>query len=90
VAHAHYVTLKRGIIGSLDLYQWLNQLRNGDQSAYRNLTIQLENEDHTAVALTWKIFRARIIKHVNGPLNAQGCDVAMEEVTLPDERLELE
>ncbi len=25
------VTMKRGIIGSLDLYQWLNQVRNGDQ-----------------------------------------------------------
>ena len=24
------VTLKRGVIGSLNLYQWLNQIRNGD------------------------------------------------------------
>ena len=24
------VTLKRGIIGSLDLYQWLDEIRNGD------------------------------------------------------------
>ena len=29
------VTMKRGIIGSLDLYQWLNQIRNGDQNAMR-------------------------------------------------------
>ena len=28
------VTLKRGIIGSLDLYQWLNDIRNGDQNAF--------------------------------------------------------
>jgi hypothetical protein len=34
--------------------------------------------------------RARIIKHVSGPLNAQGCDVAIEELTLACERLELE
>src|SRR6476620_10435958 len=32
------VTLKRGIIGSLSLYQWLNQIRNGDQSAMRTVT----------------------------------------------------
>jgi phage tail-like protein len=90
LAHAHDVTLKRGIIGSLDLYQWLNEIRNGDQNALRNVTIQLQNEDHTSVALTWKLFRARIVKHVSGPLNAKGCDVAMEELTLAYERLELE
>ena len=42
------VTMKRGIIGSLTLYQWLNQIRNGDQNALRNVVIQLQNEDHTA------------------------------------------
>ena len=34
------VTLKRGIIGSLDLYAWLDQIRNGDQNAMRTVTIQ--------------------------------------------------
>jgi phage tail-like protein len=84
------VTLRRGLIGSLDLYNWLNQIRNGDQAGYRTVTIQLQNEDHTAVAVTWKLHRARIIKHVSGPLNALGCDVAMEELTLAYERLEME
>ena len=84
------VTLKRGLIGSLDLYQWLNQIRNGDQSAYRNVVIHLQNEDHTSVVQTWKLLRARIIKHTSGPLNAKGTDVAMEEMVLAYERLELE
>ncbi len=84
------VTLKRGIIGSLSLYQWLNDIRNGDQNAYRNVTIQLMNEDHTATVMTWKLHRARIIKHVSGPMNAASHDVAMEEITLAYERLELE
>ena len=35
---AHDVTLKRGVIGSLGLYQWLNQIRNGDQAAARTVT----------------------------------------------------
>ena len=83
------VTMKRGVIGSLDLYQWLDQIRNGDQSAYRTVTIQLQNEDHSGVVLTWKLLRARIIKHVSGPLNAKGTDVAMEELTLAYERLEM-
>src|SRR5213596_298019 len=31
------VTLKRGVIGSLNLYRWLDQIRNGDQAAFRNV-----------------------------------------------------
>ncbi|HYN84567.1 MAG TPA: phage tail protein [Pyrinomonadaceae bacterium] len=84
------VTLKRGVIGSLNLYQWLNQIRNGDQTAFRTVTIQLQNEDHTEVVQTWKLLRARIIKHVSGPMNAKGTDVAMEELTISYERLEME
>jgi phage tail-like protein len=84
------VTLKRGIIGSLGLYNWINQIRNGDQAAVRTVTIQLQNEDHTAIVMTWKLLRARIVKHTSGPLNAKGTDVAIEELTLAYERLELE
>jgi phage tail-like protein len=84
------VTLRRGIIGSLNLYQWLDQIRNGDAAAYRTVLIHLMSEDHTQTVQTWKLLRARIIKHTSGPLNAKGTDVAMEELTLAYERLELE
>jgi phage tail-like protein len=83
------VTLKRGVIGQLDLYGWLNDIRNGNQNAKRTVTVQLQNEDHTQVVQTWKLLRACIIKHVSGPLNAKGTDVAMEELTLAYERLEM-
>ncbi|MBT9491873.1 phage tail protein [Roseateles sp. PN1] len=84
------VTMKRGVIGSLSLYQWLDQIRNGDQNALRTVTIQLQNEDHTQIVQTWKLLRARIIKHTSGPFNAKGTDVAMEELVLAYERLEME
>lgn len=84
------VTLKRGVIGSLDLYDWINDVRNGNQGAFRTVTIQLMNEDHTQVAETWKLLRARPVRHVTGPFNAQCSDVAIEELTLAYERLELE
>ena len=83
------VTLKRGLIGSLNLYNWLDQIRNGDQNALRTVVIQLQNEDHTEVIMTWRLLRARIIKHTSGPFNAKGTDVAMEELTLSYERLEM-
>ncbi len=84
------VTMKRGVIGSLSLYRWLNQIRNGDQNALRNIVIQLQNEDHTQVVQTWLLKRARIIKHTSGPLNAKGTDVAMEELVVAYERLEMD
>jgi phage tail-like protein len=83
------VTLKRGVIGSLDLYTWLDQIRNGSPDALRNVVIQLQSEDHTAVVQEWQLKRARIIKHTSGPLNAKGTDVAMEELVIAYERLEM-
>ena len=90
LSKAGNVTLKRGVIGSLDLYQWLDQIRNGDQNALRTVTVQLMNDDHSAAVQTWRLLRARIIKHTSGPLNAKGNDVAMEEIVLACERIELQ
>ena len=84
------VTMKRGVIGSLNLYQWLDQIRNGDQTAFRTVLVHMQNEDHSATVQTWKLLRARIIKHTSGPMNAKGTDVAMEELVLAYERLEME
>jgi len=81
------VTLKRGIIGSLDLYKWLDEIRNGSATAYRTVTVQLLSEDRAAVVQEWTLLRARIIKHTSGPFNAQRSEVAMEELTLAYERL---
>lgn len=84
------VTLKRGVIGSLNLYAWLNDIRNGNANSRRTITVSLQSEDHTAVVQTWKLLRAIITKHVSGPFNAKGTDVAMEELTIAYERLEME
>ena len=84
------VTLRRGITGSLTLYQWLDQIRNGDQQATRTVRVMLQNEERTQVVQTWELQRARIVRHLCGPFDAQACEVAIEELTLAYERLELE
>jgi phage tail-like protein len=84
------VTMKRGAIGSLSLYSWLDAIRNGDQNAFKDVTVELWDESHTAAVLTWRLRKARVIKVVHGPLAAKGTDVAMEELTLAYERLEME
>ena len=85
------VTLKRGVIGVLDLYEWLNAIRNGANET-RNVTIQLLSEDinNRAPVMTWRLKNARIIKYTCGPLNAKGNDVAMEERVLSHEYLAME
>lgn len=82
------VTLKRGVIGALALYTWLDEIRNGDQRSFRDVTITMLSENREAV-LEWRLLRARIIKYTCGPLNAKGNDVAMEEMVLAYERLEM-
>ena len=84
------VTFKRGLIGSLTLYRWIDAIRDGEQGAVRTVSIHLQNEDRTQVVMTWRLLRARIVKYVSGPFNARGTDVAMEELTLACERLEIE
>lgn len=83
------VTLKRGVIASGALQDWLDQIRRGHQRANRTFSITQQDEEHKTVH-TWKLLRARIIKHTSGPFNAKGTDVAMEELVIACERLELE
>jgi phage tail-like protein len=84
------VTMKRGVIGSDALYQWLHAIRNGDANQLRTVTITLMSEDHATSVQVWRLLRARIIKYVSGPFNAKGTDVAMEELTVAYERMEME
>jgi phage tail-like protein len=87
------VTLKRGVIGAENIYEWLNQIRDGDVSAKRNVTIKLRSEDPTSgtAVVTWKLFNAMPIKWTGPTLTAKGgSDVAIEELVLAVEHIEQE
>lgn len=83
------LTLRRGIVGSLDLYQWIRAGADGAGDAARNVGISLLDEAHQPV-LRWLLIRARPIRFTGGPLNAKGTDVAVEEMVLAFDRLEVE
>ena len=53
------------------------------------MTIILLAEDRTPV-LAWKLIRARPVRHKWGPFDASGNEVAMEELALTCEGLEIE
>jgi len=84
------VTLKRGVIGELStLYSWLNEVRNGSQVALKNVTIKLMSEDRETVAQTWRLINSRPMKYTGPSLNGKGTDLAVEELVLSAERIEL-
>ena len=85
------VTLKRGVIGATDLYEWIDEIRNGSQDdALRTVRIQLRSEDRTATAATWVLEGARPMKYTGPTLNGKGNEVAVEELVLACENLRME
>jgi len=93
LAKAGDVTLKRGVIGAGNIYEWLEEIRGGNVSAKRDVTIKLKNEDPTssAAVVTWKLRGAMPIKWTGPTLTAKGgSDVAMEELVLSVEHIEQE
>jgi phage tail-like protein len=83
------VTCKRGVLGALDLYQWLDAVRNGTQGQLKTVTIKLMSEDRTQAVMTWKLLRARPMKYTGPSLNGKGTDLAIEELVLAAERIEI-
>ena len=88
---SHYgnIVLKRGAMGSLDLYSWWNDVRNGNIT-FRTVTIHLQNEDRTSVVMTWKLHRAWPVRYGFSELNATGHETLIESLELAFERLEME
>jgi phage tail-like protein len=82
------VTLKRGVIGVLDLYGWLDSVRTGGLDL-RTVTIKLQSEDRSKVAQQWVLSNARPVKYTGPALNGKGTDVAVEELVLACEMIDL-
>ncbi|NNF79078.1 MAG: phage tail protein [Rhizobiales bacterium] len=78
------VTLKRGIINSNTLFQWINQTQTlGGDAGKRNVTISLMDEANENAVQSWVLTDAIPIKYTGPQLAAKGgTDVAMEELTL--------
>ena len=81
--------LKRGVDGSLNLYQWWNEVRNGAQNVERTVVIQLLSEDRGAVVMEWRFLRARPVKYYFSPLNGLEGSPVYETVELAFERMEM-
>lgn len=86
------VTLKRGVIGAQNLYDWLEQGRSGKVSQVkRDIVVKLQSEDRSETVVSWKLRGAMPIKWTGPTLTAKGGgDVAIEELVLSVETIEQE
>jgi phage tail-like protein len=83
------VTLKRGLVGSTDLFDWLKSVREGTIDR-RNVTITLLDEARQPVAV-FRLINAQIKKWTGPTLAAKGGgEVAMEEIQLCHEGIEFQ
>ncbi|WP_295886924.1 phage tail protein [uncultured Thiohalocapsa sp.] len=83
------VTLKRGVIGAQNIYDWLEQIRGGAVDAKRSVEVRLQDESQSQTVVTWRLLGAMPMKYTGPTLTAKGgTDVAMEELVLAVETIE--
>jgi phage tail-like protein len=84
------VTLKRGVIGFTDLFDWINQVRLGNQVGQSHtVTINLMDETGNTPVMTWTLSGAKPKSYKGATLNAKGgTDVALEELVLSVESID--
>jgi phage tail-like protein len=84
------LTLKRGITGSLVLWQWRKDVRDGTTAfpPTKNVVISLQNEQHVSV-LQWTLTNAWCTKLTGPALNAKGNEIAIETMELAYDRIDI-
>jgi phage tail-like protein len=84
------VTLKRGVINSESVWQWIRDVRSNGVNGQKNVSITLLDEARNPVQ-TWMLRNVIPMKYTGPTLAAKGGgDVAMEELVLSAEGLEVE
>jgi len=83
------VTLKRGVVDSTEFFQWIKQTRSEGFKAKRNVVITLRDETGSPVR-KWKLQNVVPLKYTGPTLAGKGGDVAMEELVLSSEGMDIE
>jgi phage tail-like protein len=87
---ARRLVLRRGVIGSLDLYAWWDETRRAKKPATRLVTIELLADDRRTVVMAWRFHRAYPVSISYSPLRANEGAIVTETVELAFERVEIE
>jgi phage tail-like protein len=84
-----HLILKRGALGSLDLYDWWNKARLGKAPKGRMLTIHLLADDQRTVVMSWRFTNVRPVALAYSPLRASETGVLIETLELAFDRMEM-
>ena len=82
------VTLKRGVTGSLELFNWHKQIVSGQLAANRKKVVIVVQDESGADQARYVVSEAWPIKYDPGDLNAKGNDVFIETLELVNEGVE--
>lgn len=83
------LVLRRGVIGALDLYEWLDQVRQS-ADARRTVVIELQNEERTEIVLRWRFTKAFPVGYEFSDLQGEGQSIVIETLRLTFEQMSLE
>ena len=84
------VTLKRGVINSESVWEWISDVRSNGVNGQKDVSITLLDEARNPVQ-TWMLRNVIPMKYTGPTLAAKGGgDVAMEELVLAAEGMEVE
>ncbi len=83
------ITLKRGVIDSGEFFAWIKQTRETGYKAKRDIVITLKDETGEPVR-KWKLQSVIPLKYTGPTLAGKGGDIAMEELVLSSEGMDIE
>ena len=86
---AEVLVLRRGAIGSLDLYGWWDETRRAKKPVRRPVTIELLADDQRTVVMTWRFQGAYPVSLSYSPLRAAEPAIVTETVALRFERVDM-
>ena len=82
------VTMKRGVVADQGFSDWLNDVRDG-KSKSRKVVLTVPKRGPGTPAMRWKLRDVWITKYEGPDLSGKATDVAIEELVLSSERVEL-
>jgi phage tail-like protein len=75
------LVLKRGLIGSSDLFDWVKEASNGSSNAWRNISVLLLDEQRNPVVV-WRFVRAFPVNYSFSTLEANSSQIVVERLEL--------
>jgi len=82
------ITLKRGVVNSLRISDWISQARTTKTLAQREVIITLHDSARKP-AQRWKLHNVVPLKYTGPALSGKDNDVSIEELVLSAEKIEI-